>query len=476
MSLSAAMEIGKNGLRIYQVANEVTAENIANVNTPGYSRQQVILESNPPTTANGFPLGTGVKISAIERVYDSLLQQQLVSSSTTLGYDTTKSQILQQIEPSFNETSQDGLGNAVSSFFGSWQDLTLNPSGYFERQAVLSRSQTLADNFHSISQTLTNTIANQDAALVPLTSSINATLKNIAQLNGQIKTTEAVSGNANETRDQRDQLILNLSKQIGIKFTENADGTTDVYVQNGATKNFLVQGANFGSLSTGGTSPATTVTINDVAGATVAVDPKAASPLYTAPDGGQLWATLQLRDTIIPNYLTQVDTLAKSITDAVNTVHSTGFSPTGGTGQNFFASTATVAGSAANFGLAVGLISSTIAASSSATLSGDNSAALAIAQLSSKTTTPSGVPTTTFNNFYSSFVSTVGLDVQSSKTTVTQDEAFSKQLSALRDSNSGVSLDEELTNLVKYQRSYQASAKLISTVSDMMDVTLAMIR
>ena len=474
MSLSAAMEIGKNGLRIYQVANEVTSENIANVNTPGYSRQKVILESNPPTTANGFPLGTGVKIASIERVYDGLLQQQLVSASTTQGYDTTKSQILQQIEPSFNETTQDGLGAAISNFFGAWQDLTTNPGGYFERQAVLSRSQTLADNFHSISQTLTTTIANQDATLVPLTDSINATLSNIAQLNGQIKQTEVVSGNANEIRDQRDQLISDLSQKMGIKFTENPDGTTDVYVQNGAVKNFLVQGSTFGKLTTGGVPPATTVTINDVAGATVAVDPKAAAPLYAAPDGGQLWATLQLRDVIIPNYQTQVDTLAKSITDSVNAIHSAGFNPAGGSLQNFFAPAAVVAGAAANFGLAAGLTSATIAASSSATLPGDNSNALKIAQLQSDTTIMAGGAT--FNSFYSSFVSTVGLDVQSSKTKVTQDQAFSKQLTTLRESNSGVSLDEELTNLVKYQRSYQASAKLITTVTDMLDVTLAMIR
>lgn len=476
MSLSATMEIGKNGLSIYSVANEVTAENIANVNTPGYSRQKVVLENAPPTTANGFPLGTGVRISAVQRVYDGLLQQQIVSSNSTQSYDTTKSQVLQQIEPSVNETSQDGLGAAVSNFFGSWQDLTLNPGGYFERQAVISSSQTLADNFHSISQTFNNTITSQDASLAPLTNSINATLKNIAQLNGQIKTTELVSGSANEIRDQRDQLIQDLSQKTGIKFTENQDGTTDVYVQNGATKNYLVQGTQYGSLTTGGSSPATTVTINDVSGATVAVDSKAATPLYTAPDGGQLWATLQLRDTIIPNYLTQVDTLAKSITDAVNTVHSAGFSPTGVTGKNFFTPLAGVAGSAANFGLDPGLTSSTIAASSSATLTGDNANALAIAQLSSANTTPSGAPVTTFNSFYSSFVSTVGLDIQSSKTTVAQDEAFTNQLSALRESNSGVSLDEELTNLIKYQRSYQASAKLITTVSDMMDVTLAMIR
>jgi flagellar hook-associated protein 1 FlgK len=472
------MEIGKNGLMTYQVANEVTSQNIANVNTPGYSRQKVVLESAPTsTTANGFPLGSGVRISTIERVYDGLLQQQLVNASSTQSYDSSKSQVLQQLEPSFNETSTDGLGAAVSSFFASWHDLTTNPGGYFERQAVISRAQGLADNFHAVSQTLTDTIATQDAALVPLTGSINTTLQSIARLNVQIKYTEMLNGNDNETRDQRDQLIRDLSQKMGIKFTENQDGTTDVYVENSTTKakNYLVQGALSGSLTTGGTSPATTVTINDVAAATVAVNPLGASPLYSAPDGGQLWATLQLRDKIIPAYLTQIDTLAESISTSVNALHSAGFSPTGATGQSFFTPGA-ISGAAANFGLATGLTSSTLAASSSATLPGDNTTALAIAKLSNNQTTPTASPAATFNSFYNSFVSSFGMDVQSSKATVVQDDAYTKQLTALRESNSGVSLDEELTNLVKYQRSYQASAKLITAVSDMMDITLAMIR
>src|SRR5512146_484695 len=99
MSLNSILEIGKIGLNIYQMATEVTSQNIANVNTPGYSRQQVVLETAPTTTANGFPLGTGVRISAIERYYDGLLQQQLVTAQSTQGNDTTKSNVLQQIEP-----------------------------------------------------------------------------------------------------------------------------------------------------------------------------------------------------------------------------------------------------------------------------------------------------------------------------------------------------------------------------------------
>ena len=465
MGLGAALEIGKNGLTIYRVAQEVTGENIANVNTPGYSRQKVVLESAPPTTHNGFPMGTGVRIVAVERFYDGLLQKQLVNAQTTQGFDTTKSEVLQQIEPSFNEVNNDNIGTAVSNYFSAWQDLTLNPGGMAERQVVMTRAQILTDNFHSVSRTLNDSIAIQNATLAPLTDSINNMLTNIAKLNEQVKTTELVSGNANETRDQRDQLIRDLSLKIGITFTENSNGTIDVaYADTGAA---LVTGSTAGAFSLDKTNPDNFIVQLTPAGGALGV---------VAPTSGQLGAIMALRDTIIPGYLTQVDTLAKAIVDSVNAQHSVGFSPTGGTGQNFFTPIGAVAGAAAAFSIDAGLNVTTIAGSGSAVLPGDNSNALAISLLAQAKTVPSGSPTATFGGFYSSFVSIVGLDVQASKTTVAQDEAFTKQLSTLRESKSGVSLDEELTNLIKYQRSYQASAKLITTATEMLDVAMGMVR
>jgi flagellar hook-associated protein 1 FlgK len=460
------MEIGKNGLNIFRTAQEVTGENIANVNTPGYSRQRILLETSPSNTANGFPLGTGVQISSVERYYDGLLQQQIVNAQTTQGYDTIKSQVLQQIEPSFNEISNDGIGTAVTNYFSAWHDLSLNPAGSAERQVVLTRAQILTDNFHSVSRALNDSITVQNASLVPLTDSINNTLTNIARLNGQIRTTEMVSGNANEMRDQRDQFVRDLSQKIGISFTENSDGTTDVkYADSGAA---LVSGATAGAFSLDKTLPNSFV---------VQLTPPAGLLTTVTPKTGQLGATVALRDTVIPGYLTQVDTLAQSIAKAVNDKHVLGYSPTNPLpGQNFFTPLAVVAGSAAAFSIAAGLDITTIAASGTALTPGDNTNALSIAQLANVKTTPSAAPLATFSSFYGSFVSTVGLDVLSSKTTLAQDEAFSKQLSTLRESNSGVSLDEELTNLVKYQRSYQASAKLITTASEMMDIAINMIR
>ncbi|MFA7061366.1 MAG: flagellar hook-associated protein FlgK [Pedobacter sp.] len=461
MGISAAMEIGKNGLNIYRVATEVTAENIANVNTPGYSRQRVILETAPPTTVNGLPLGTGVKIAAVERYYDGLLQQQLVNAQTTQGYDTTKSSVLQQVEPTFNEISNDGLGAAITNFFGAWQDLTLNPAGSAERQAVLSRTQILTDNFKTVSTTLTDAVNTQNDSLVPMTDDINATLKNIAQLNGQIKITELVSGNANEIRDQRDQLIRDLSGKIGITYTENSDGTTDIKDADSGASLVTTATAGSFSLTTNATTGLYDVNITP---------PKGVTTLVT-PETGQLGATLALRDTIIPGYLAKVDALANTIATQINAQHKLGFDQSGVAGKDFFTGT-----TAATISLNTAGITGTdkIAASGNTLLLGDNSNALTLAQLQGQKVMSGN--TATFGSYFDSLVSTVGLDVQSAKNTEAQDIAFTKQLTTLRESNSGVSLDEELSNLIKYQRSYQASSKLITSATEMMDMVIAMIR
>ena len=461
MGLSAAMEIGKNGLNIYRVATEVTGENIANVNTPGYSRQRVILETAPPTTANGFPMGTGVKIATVERYYDGLLQQQMVNAQTSQGFDTTRSAVLQQVEPAFNEILNDGIGAAMSKFFGAWQDLTVNPTGTAERQSIITNAQILSDNFKSISRTLSDTISMQNASLVPVIDSINVTLKDIAQLNGQIKTTELVAGNANEARDRRDQLVRDLSKQIGLSFTENSDGTTDLrFADSGAA---LVTGSIAGAFSLDKTNPNSFV---------VQLTPVGGVLATVTPTSGNLGATLALRDTIIPAYQTQVDALATAITTQVNTQHTAGFDLNGNPGIALFDPAAT---NAATFGLNPALVTTTqIAASSNALLTGDNGNAQLMTKLQSQKLMAGG--TLTLNGYFDGLVSKIGLDVASSKTTLAQDEAFSKQLTSLRESNSGVSLDEELTNLIKYQRSYQASAKLISTATEMMDTVIGMLR
>ncbi len=474
MGLSAAFEIGKTGMRIYQIASEVVSENIANVNTPGYSRQRIVLETAPPTTSNGFPMGSGVQVSAVERYYDALLQKQLVNASTTSGYDSKKSEVLKQVEPIFNEIAQDGLGTSISGFFAAWQDLTTNPTGNTERRAILSSAQIMTDQFHYVSRTLNDAIKIQNEAVSPTVDDINSTLSHVAQLNGQIKLTELASGNANEMRDQRDYLIRQLSEKLAVTYTENSDGSTDIAYTDTTGTYALVTGSQAGSLSVttsgtlpDGTTPRSMVQITPAGGgATTTV----------APVTGSLGALMQMRDTTIPDYLGQVNSLAAKLVSTVNTLHNNATSPggaydrNGNPGGDLFLAAGVTAGT-----IQVVISDPTlIAASKSATAVGDNANAVALAQLVDAPVMAGG--TATFNNYYNGLVAQIGIDVQSAKAVELQDAAFMKQLTNLRESNSGVSLDEELADLMKYQRSYQASAKLITTAGDMMDVLLGMVR
>jgi len=472
MGISAAFEIGKSGLKLFQVAAEVTSENIANVNTPGYSRQRVLFETAPPTTHNGFPLGTGVRVQTVERYYDSLLQKQLVNAGTSSGYDSQKLEVLQQVEPVFNEIAQDGLGAAMNDFYSSWQDLSINPSGTAERQSVLAKAQIMVDQFHYVSRSITDAITIQNESLAPQVGEINKTLSDIAQLNGYIKNTELVSGNANEMRDQRDYLIRQLAENMQVSFVENSDGTTDINYTDGSGGPYaLVAGTQAGSLSLA----ANAVALPD--GSTrydlELTDASGAVPTTLAPTTGKLGATVVMRDTVLQGYLDDIDALANQVVTDLNLLHNdttnggtnSTYDLNGDAGADFFDPAGVTAAAISLDANVLGQPDHIAAAQ--AAFTGDNQNALAIARLNSA----NGYSLT-----YDALIAQVGLDVQSSQTVVTQGEAFMKQLTTLRDSQSGVSLDEELANLIQYQRSYQASAKLVTTATEMMDVVLAMMR
>lgn len=464
MGINAAMEIGRNGLNTFRSATAVTSQNIANVSTPGYSRQKAVIETAPVTNLAGSTLGSGSMITNIDRYYDGLLQQQLSSNATTLGYNSTKSTVLQQIEPAFNEINTDGVGAAISNFFASWQDLTNNPGATSERQSVLSNAQILADELHAASKSLTDTAALQNGSLTAVIDNINSIVSNIARLNGQITTTDLVSGNANEARDKRDLLVRELAKQIGITATENGDGTTDIKFTDSGDA--LVTGAAYGRFSLDKTDPNSFNVLLTPVRSTVTSQ--------VAPTSGSLGATLALRDTILPGYLAELDSLATTLATEVNTQHMLGYDLSGTLGIEFFDPATS---SAATFGINPLMNSTTlIAASSFSSTAGDNVNAVNIAGIQSQRLMSGTPPTLTFNGFWNALVSEIGLDVASSKTAVAQDEALANQLNILRDTTSGVSLDQELSDLMMYQRSYQACAQVITTATAMMDTVMAMIR
>jgi flagellar hook-associated protein 1 FlgK len=470
MGITNIFNIAQSGLRTQQLGLEVTGENIANVNTPGYSRQRALLETKETVLSSGFPLGSGVDVAQIERSYDSFLQTQITTENSTFGQTSTLQTFVQRIEPIFNEITSDGLGKSLDDFLTSWNNLSLNPQGTAQRQTVLARAQILADNFHQVNTFLNNARTDANKSLVGLTSDINDKIHSIADLNDQIRQIEVTGGNANELRDQRDTVLQELSKVAGIRYLEENDGTMTVTLM---SSQVLVLGDKASTVSTRVNA---TTGLNDImvtpfgGGAPMDVTSSIGGPNNSL---GQIGGTLNVRDTLIPDKLAKVDELAYNLATALNALHTTGFGLTGSTGNNFF-----TPGAMTGYSLAINVNITSIndvAASATAGLAGDNTMALSIAALRDQNMATT-FGTTTLTGFYNALAGDVGIEVQRAERSYARSESLINQLNTLRESTSGVSLDEELMNLAKYQKAYAGTAKLVNAATEMMDIVLGLIR
>ncbi|OGU10256.1 MAG: flagellar hook-associated protein FlgK [Geobacteraceae bacterium GWC2_58_44] len=483
MGISSIFDIASSGIAAQRLAIEVAGENIANVNTPGYSRQEVVMENRPVGTSNGFALGSGVQIQTVRRSYDGMLQQQIVNSNSTYQQNLARQQALQQIQPSFNELASDGLGKAVDNFFGAWQDLSANPAGSAERQALLSRSQILVDTFRQMNGSLATVARTADNNLVGIGAEVTDHARNLALVNTQILATNSVGGNANELLDQRDLLLQKLSDKIGITSTLASDGTATVTLAGGEQ---LVSGTRYATLYTRASAavpPTNNIRLSGLGNPPPANNPALDADVTGTVGGvgnslGELGGMLQVRDSIVPGYISKLDEMASTLVSAVNAQHSAGYGLDGLTGSNFFAA---AGGSAATIALDGGLTAAKIAAGfpsvadPAPTSTGNNANTLKIAALQ-QTSFAFGTGSATLDGFYNAMVGGVGIDTQGAQNTAAQGAAFLKQLNALRSSNSAVSLDEELTNLTKYQRAFQGSAKVINAATEMLDVVMGLVR
>jgi len=548
-----------------RVAMEVTGENIANVNTPGYSRQRAIMETAPVTNSSGFPLGNGVMVKSVQRFYDAVLQKNITDGNSTLKNNQSRLTSLQAIEPSFNDVSTDGLGKSIQDFFDSWQALSVNAAGTPERQAVLSRGQIMIDNFHQVNQSLRDVQTNANRTLDGITAEITLKARSIASLNAQIKQTEVVGASSSELRDQRDYLAQELGKKVGAVFTEETNGTLTIRLADGST---LVEGNQYATVYStpmplNPPDPNKISFSNHIQITLIGNPPPATktndSDITTTIGGarnsqGEIGAMLAMRDTVMPEYLQQLDELAYNIANQVNEQHKLGWNLNNTVGSDFFTVSSapntitnmnigtvglsigdTVSGTGIPDGttiaridgatkitltpplihsLAAGItftingvdqtgdaagfagyssddsimginlnITTTneIAAADTNPLtggSGNNSNALSLAVKKDQQVlfTTGGGASASVISYYNAMVSGVGVDVQALQNASDQGESYVTQLNNLRESNSGVSLDEEMTNMIKYQKAFQGAAKMITTATDMMDIVLGIVR
>jgi len=418
----------------------------------------VMMETTAPTTMSAGQVGTGVTVSGIERVYDRYVTDQIRNENQALGRWQAEKSALEQVEVVFDETSGYGLNASMGEFWNAWQDLANNPSGQTERQMLLGAGEALAANFQQGYNDLTDIQAELDNNIAQTVSDINVKAGQIAELNQKIAQIESSGGTANDYRDERDLVVKELSGMIDITASDQDNGSINIKLGDG---NLLVD--NFTS------NDLTTVTnasgFRDVAWAS--------SPTVSingSISGGNLKGWLEVRDVTIPGYKNDLETLVNGMALAVNTAHENGYDLDGVAGEAFFEGT--LADNDFGVSSAISADVNKIAASGTALgVPGDNNNAIAIANIQHSLTMSGS--TATFDDFYNAIVSGVGFDVQAATSSYNHQDSLVTYLENYRESISGVSLDEEMINMLQFETAYEAAAKLINTVDKMLEVLMS---
>lgn len=438
LSTFLGLETTLRGLMAQQQALDTTAHNIANASTPGYSRQQAVMVASPAYASTGVAsgttqagmLGTGVDVASYQRVRDAYLDVQYRAQSMLQGNAQATEDGLQQVQLALNEPSDSGISGLLSQYWSAWQNVSNNPEDMGTRQAMAQAAASLATGFNSLSSQL-QTVQTQTASDVTSTiGEVNSYGVQIAQLNASISTAEAVGQTPNDLLDQRDVLIDKLSALGNTSITAGANGSESI---------------SFGGASLVAGSTSSTLAETDLTGLT----------------SGTLQGLITLRDTTIPAYSSQLDTIASTLITKTNAQSAAGFDLNGNPGGTFFTGS-----DAATIAVNPALVSdpSQIAASSTGQ-PGDSGNALAMADMAN---TPL-IGSSTIDASYNQLVTQIGSDVQRATDTVTNTTALVNALANQRESVSGVSLDEEMTNLITFQRGYQASARALTAMDDMID-------
>lgn len=539
MSLLGLFGIAKSAIFASQTSLSLTSHNIANVNTPGFSRREALYAVANPVSFGGNLLGSGVTISGIRRYYDRFLQTQLWDQHQNYGKSYALNQTLSQIEQVFNEAKNIGLSVPLTDFFSAWQEVATNPEGFTQRSGLLLKADSLVLTAKQMERGITQTLSSMNETMDTIVDRVNAIASEIALINGKIVQTEAgtTAGTAHDLRDQRDSLLNELSNLIDFSYYEEENGSITIM----AGMRNLVSGETTNILST---------RINEEGGKDIYLD---GMDITGNVKKGQLGGLIAVWDTIRTNSLNGLQRLIASLIKEINILHRAGYGLDGTTDNDFFDPlqlsvkdfsagadmTATItdfsqltldeysiqfdsannyyvynkqtgalvtSGAYAsgapisfdgieivvtgavtsadkftvspladvikNFEVAITDQQKIAAASSDTTLPGDNSNALLIAELSENAI--SNLDDATFFSYYRGLVSTIGSASRAASDSLTFDDNLLSELNAKRESISGVSLDEEAANLIRFQRSFEAGAKMIQISDELLQTLLSL--
>lgn len=472
LGLFGTLNLGTRALQTQRAGVEIAGQNIANVNNPAYARQRIQIQTGVSLPTAAGPEGTGANVVSIQQLRDSFVDGSMQSELSVGSYWDTQQQVLQFAQGSLGEFidrqaqglsgsasasatgAAQGLGDQLSGLFNAFQAVAASPSTMPERQALLSQAQTVASRFNQISSQLGSIRSDLNTSIGNGVDSANKLLGDVADLNAQVRAAEAGGGSANDLRDLRQQKLEQLSQLANINTSTAADGTVTVSI-GGAT---LVSGQQVQD----------TLQTYDAGGGQVLVRTTTGGTALTLT-GGSIQGTIDARDGGLATLQTNLNTLASNLITTVNNVHRAGFGLNGTTGADFFTGT-----DAASIGVNSALTNdpSLIQAAGAAGSPGDNTVALQLARLATQSVP--GLGNQTFSGAYSQTVASLGQSLNNANTQSANSSAVQSMLTQQRDSVSGVSLDEEMSDLVRFQQAYSASARIVTTVDTMLDTIIKM--
>ena len=471
-NINNIMDQGKMALAANQMGLATTSHNISNKDTKGYSRQRVDFESADPINKGGHRVGGGVRVGAVRRSHSDFVARRIEQEKANFGKFESTSEILQQLEGIFADDAKLGVTAAVSQFFNNIRTLSSQPESVSLRAAVRESADAIVSRFHNIKGAIGEVVDDADRRIEGGIVDVNATLSRIATLNKRIMNIEADKKSfANDERDSRDLALQDLSKHFNIRVADIENGGVNVFVDGIGP---VVNGVETLSFETfrGNDS-------SNVGSMKVFVRDPTTNRIMDRTDkikGGQIGGLIEVRDNSIIELKGKIDQLAYALGNSVNGVHSQAFTHDGTTGINFFSGVDSVDGAADALQLSGDIKGDlkNIATGFNANSAGDNRALLGIADLQESKILDGG--NASFTEFSSGAIGALGVEARTAYQGLDTQQGVMDQLGVLREQASGVSLDEEAMNMLKFQKGFDASAKLIQVADSMMETVLSLKR
>jgi flagellar hook-associated protein 1 FlgK len=452
MGISRVFDISRRSLATYQKAIDISSHNIANASNPNYTRQRARISTEVPEKTAQFIWGTGVKLDNIDRIKDRLVEAQLINNAQSYSNHNKESVLLGQVEQLLSEPSNIGISNLLTSFMNSWNELSVTPNSVSLRNNVIFNAQNLADKVKNVNNDLNTIKYDVFAEFQEKTDRVNNLLSEINEYNRQIFSFKSSNSAPNDLLDERDALINELSEMVNIKVSYDHNNMASVSI--GGV--FAVDG-----------SFANTFEAQIVNGKLTLVSANNPNPIELT--GGELYALSDIYSNKISDYQSSIDSIFNKLVEKVNTLHESGYSlnESTQTGIKFF-----TAYSGGELVVNESIINdpSLISVSADGT-SGNGEIAKQIAEISNEKV----LNGQTLIENYASLVSKIGNDKLTNEKLAEANKMVVDNLEMQKASISSVSIDEEMTEIIKFQRSFDASAKLIQIANEMLDQIMGLI-